>query len=579
MILAAVLPLRSIGLFVLEDAPQSPKLHPIGESMPTTSSGAQAAPSGKPPLIDIDIGLYFDLPTLNRLCWQAIEEQNDPPTIFDYGSNMVRVRYDFHDDSPIIQAMSESIMRHELSEMGHWVRTKIDKKTGAIDLLEARPLKDVVQNVIASRVIPLPRLNRIVGVPVFAPDKTLITEPGYNKASGIIYAPSRGYKSLSVPDVITNTHIDDAKKLIEELICDFPFACDDAGDSPDHDNAIALLLLPFVRDLIEGQTPLHLFDAPMPGSGKGLLTQCLLWPAFGGITGFSLPAHDDELRKTITAMLVACRPVIWIDNVTRPINSEGLSSVLTLDVWDDRVLEGSVLANAKNRAVWVMTGNNITLTRDNARRSIRIRLIPQTDKPEERKGFKHKNLKGWVKQNRAELVWAAHVLCKNAIQQQLPMPKSQIVGSYEPWSEIMGSILECSGYSQFLGNHRVLLDNCNTKAQTLSLFALRWFEDFGDSVVTAGDLLKIAESIDGIINTKSDIEQARKSSLGSWLKSQHEIITEYNDSNDPSLTQSFRIIDLGIDKKGLRQRGVRIFQLEPLNGSLNGSSTNNGTLF
>jgi len=55
-------------------------------------------------------------------------------------------------------------------------------------------------------------------------------------------------------------------KLLDSLLGDFPFA-----DQASRANALALLLLPFVRPLIDGPTPLHLIEAAKPGTGKGLL--------------------------------------------------------------------------------------------------------------------------------------------------------------------------------------------------------------------------------------------------------------------------------------------------------------------
>jgi hypothetical protein len=291
------------------------------QSPPPSPPGVQAQPSPQQPpqkrTIDISID---DLPKLNGECWEAIAEQNEPPVLFTHGNGMIRTRYDYHDDNLILDPLNVDVMRHELSLMADWIRTKTSK-AGRVKITITKPPTYLVKDVLASRVIPLPRLSRVVTVPVFAPDGTLITAPGYNKASGVIYAPLRGYVSLTVPNQVTVAHLDEAKELIEELICDFPFACDDAGDSPDHDNAIALLLLPFVRDMINGPTPLHLIEAPIQGSGKGLLASSLLCPGFGEIIGSPPPQDDIELKKFITTKIHECAPLIYFDNVDKHIES------------------------------------------------------------------------------------------------------------------------------------------------------------------------------------------------------------------------------------------------------------------
>lgn len=524
---------------------------------PTLPPADQVADqSGKPDKLIISV-VVKDLPVLNAQCWRAIAEQDDPPCLFTRSNGIIRVRYDYHDDAAIVEPIDTFILRHELSKFAEWV----GKKGKTVD-----PPVWLVKEVIASRVVPLPRFSRVTTVPVFGPDGSLITQPGYNKASGVVYAPPRGYQSLSVPDTITSDNLAEAKKIIEELLQDFPFACDEAGDSPDHDNAIALMLLPFVRDMIDAPTPLHLFEASMPGSGKGLLAKVLLWPALGRVEGMPLDEEEAEVRKIITSAIHKGASLIWFDNVNHPITSASLAAALTMDTWNDRVLGASELANAKIRAIWVLAANNVTMSGEIARRTIRMRIAPLTDRPEERTGFLHDNLVEWVAENRPRLVWAAHVLCKNAIQRGLPKPKSKVVASFERWSRVMGSILECAGYTQFLKNYRALLDGSNTERQALSIFAITWHEwaeREGKRLVTTGELVPIADGVDGIL-VKGNTDRARQTSLGRWLASKHEVVTEYicEDQSKPIGTYRFRIMNRGVGKG--RNRGSQTWEIELL---------------
>jgi putative DNA primase/helicase len=45
--------------------------------------------------------------------------------------------------------------------------------------------------------------------------------------------------------------------ILDDLLCDFPFVSD-----ANRAHAVARFLLPFVRELISGPTPLHLIEAP-----------------------------------------------------------------------------------------------------------------------------------------------------------------------------------------------------------------------------------------------------------------------------------------------------------------------------
>ena len=207
---------------------------PPPSAPPPSHQNAPPSPHNRPPRRQIDVSLD-DMPALNKEAWEAISEQNDPPILFIHGDGLIRARYDYHDDSLIPDQLGPDVMRHELSQMADWIKTTVNKKTGVPKVMVTKPPLFLVKDVLASRVIPLPRLHRVVSVPVFAPDGSLLTTPGYNKASGVIYAPPRGYKSLPVPDKIMPADLDKAKILIEEVLQDFPFSANPAGDSADHD--------------------------------------------------------------------------------------------------------------------------------------------------------------------------------------------------------------------------------------------------------------------------------------------------------------------------------------------------------
>ncbi len=512
-----------------------------------------------------------DLPLKTAEAWQAIEEQNNPPTLFVYGGGVVRARYDYHDDTLILDPINTDIMRHELAEMAVWVKANGTKSS---------PPMKVVRNVIASRVIALPKLQRTVSVPVFAPNGSLQTTPGYNPDAYLIYAPPRGFTALDVPDKVTQGHVDDAKKLIEELIQDFPFASDNAGDSPDHDNAIGLMLLPFVREMINGPTPLHLIEASMEGSGKGLLVKSLLYPGLGDIYGAPQPENDTELKKLLTAKIRAFSPLIYIDNVSRPISSGEFAAALTMDIWDDRILGESKTTNAQIRALWVMTGNNVAMSREITRRTLRVRLTPQTDRPEERQDFQHPDQVEWYTDNRPQLIWACHVICKWAIQQRLPRMRVKTIGTYERFCRIMGSILECAGYNHFLCNYREVQAGSNSERDALALFAMTWYEwlerqkgsllangkDPIDTATTT-DLWGLVKNIEGLPIQGRD-EQGKIKSLGKWLKSKHEVIVEYvdEDPTNPIGSYKFKILNRGQgkgDQRGSNVWGIEIFETTP----------------
>jgi hypothetical protein len=216
---------------------------------------------------------------------------------------------------------------------------------------------------------PSPPLTRVTETPAFAPDGSLQTIPGYHPASQTFYAPPPGLHVHDVPARPSKVDLGVAKALILEVLADFPFV-----SQADEAHAIALFLLPYVRDLIPGATPNHLIEAPTPGSGKGLLADVLLRPATGQHVGIVTEARDDEeWRKRLTSRLREARTVLLLDNVRRPLDSGQLAAALTGLVWEDRLLGTNETIRVPVRCVWVTTANNPLLSLEMARRSIRIR--------------------------------------------------------------------------------------------------------------------------------------------------------------------------------------------------------------
>jgi hypothetical protein len=113
---------------------------------------------------------------------------------------------------------------------------------------------------------------RVVYTPVFAGTGELVATPGYHLNTGIfVFAPPDLDGFLESIGDIANPSKDDLQGALEVLLeplCDFPFV-----SQADRAHTLALILLPFVRELIDGPTPLHGIFKPAPGTGGTLLAE------------------------------------------------------------------------------------------------------------------------------------------------------------------------------------------------------------------------------------------------------------------------------------------------------------------
>ena len=190
----------------------------------------------------------------------ALVAANDPPQTFVRGGKLVRVASD-EDGRPSVQNMTQDMLRGVLARVADFVSTS-EKR----DEVNISPPHTVVADLLT---LPewkeLPPLAGVVTAPVFAADGTLCDTPGYHAVSRLYHHQTEGF---ALPDTTpTPKNVDAALHLLRiELLGDFPFA-----DAASEANALGLLLLPYVRYMIDGATPLHLINSPAAGTGKGLL--------------------------------------------------------------------------------------------------------------------------------------------------------------------------------------------------------------------------------------------------------------------------------------------------------------------
>ena len=115
-----------------------------------------------------------------------------------------------------------------------------------------------------------------------------------------------------IPTRPTPAEIAAARALIcEDLLGDFPFV------SPaERAHAVALLLLGFLRGMIDGPTPLHLIEKPTPGTGATLMVDAIATILTGaGASVMTEGRDDDEWRKRVTAKLRQIPAILLIDNL------------------------------------------------------------------------------------------------------------------------------------------------------------------------------------------------------------------------------------------------------------------------
>jgi hypothetical protein len=290
-------------------------------------------------------------------------------------------------------------------------------------------------------------------------------------------------------------------------VVDFPFV----GHGRTH--TLAALLLPFVRAVIKGPTPLHLFEKPEAGTGATLLVELIGYIVLGHSIPTITEAHNtDEFTRKIHSTLRAGPTAVFLDNLRTHVNSVALVVALTNELFADRIVGRSEIEAVPIGCLWMAGANNPSLSREMVRRTIPIRMDAQMENPHLRTDFRNPGLREWVKENHALLVWAMLTLIRAWFAAGCPKGARKL-GKYESYCEVIGGILDVAGVPGFLDfpeEQSRLEDDETDLAPLIPL----WQAKFGFNIVSTADLFGLQPELD--LGGKTDIEQ--KIRLGKLLR-------------------------------------------------------------
>lgn len=461
------------------------------------------------------------------------------PEVFMVGGNPVRLMTRDAGGNPQWEAMTPDRMRNHLAHLADWVNV-LTKADGSQTIKPSKPPLDVVKNLLAETTLPLPVVDRLVTTPIFTADGTLVAEAGYSNLGRVYLQPT--VQVPPVPNQPTKEVVAFAKKLLlEELLGDFPFV-----SVADRNHAVAALLLPVVRDIIDGPTPFHLISATAKGSGKTLLASTILHINTGTVSLLPDTRNRDEIRKRIVASLATGTSVLALDNLSGHLNSSALASILTAPVVDDRELGYTRMLRLSNRVLWLGTSNGITMSDELRRRTVPIQLDAHMEEPHTRRpsDFRYPDLMGWVKDRRRHLVWALLVLVRHWQAVGSPMGTPSL-GSFECWALVLGGILEAAGIPGFLTNIKEWsASGADPVTEGWRLFGQAWYGKYASVHVKVGDLLSVYDGIGDDFLDLGWSDAARNSKLGKELTAKRGAVIGAYTITIPATKQGSKVYSL-----------------------------------
>ena len=411
---------------------------------------------------------------------EILREYDGEPLIYQKNGRLVRVK--FMEERAQMDYFTKDTLAVTLNEYADFYKARETKE--GVFFTSMEPPLYLAKGILYAPRHHVPSLDFISASPLFAPDGSVAMEQGYNpKVKAYLHLAD----DLKVTDAEidpTPENVEKSKTLIEEMIAEFPFE----GEAS-RENAISLLLLPFLRPLINAEIPLYVCDSSDPGTGKGLLIDSLLTPYLSHRPISNSEITGDEWRKQLTTLLEHNPDVIYFDNA-HTLDSTALASALTKGFWQDRRLGKNELVTSEIRAIFVANGNNVDISGEITRRVVWIRMVPNTEDPEERE-FRIADLRQWVADHRRELIIAALTLINNWVKGGMREGELRL-GSFERWAAIMSGVMTANGYDQFMTNIPQLKSRVDKNRSAMREFVTAWHNEHGTHEVTASQLFRLA---------------------------------------------------------------------------------------
>ena len=405
--------------------------------------------------------------------------------------------------TPTIAPLTPATLHSHLTEIARW--EAFDNRSRL--WVAKEPAKQVVSAL--AEAMEWPGVEPIAGiteVPVMRADGSVLDRPGYDRATGYLYLSQGAFEPIQ--DTPSRTDAVAALAELREVWADFPFRTENDRYVP-----IAALLSLVARPAVVGNVPLFAFDAPLKGTGKTLAIDAV------GVISTGRPSYklnwtgnEDEQEKQLSSYARTRAALVNFDNASTPIRGAALERVITSRGRVAlRVLGSSTIEEHVWRPVLFVSGNQLKITSDMTRRTIKCRMVPPDEKPSERPlgTFAHTDLLGWCREHREKLIDAALTLLRAYVVAGRPAVISGNRGGFEEWIALVASAIKWAGGGDVLA----CWDHDDEDEDTVSAHEalLAWWETRWPQGVSAREALTELQAVSvgfGASNDKARVLDA-----------------------------------------------------------------------
>lgn len=387
--------------------------------------------------------LFYTRP-LGEVCRTVADHLRGRNLLFRRGRELVTI-----DHEGIPELMTPNRFRSWLEVIGGLLPAAGSTKDGKVR--QAQLPSDIAAVVIASDEVrvKMPELKKVnpVRLPIWNGNELELAPDGYHSPTKTFTIPG----SLPYPE---DTDPKAAVKRLRELLEFFPWG---AGEPVAVQ--VAAMLTVYCRRLFSGNSPLFVWNSNVGGAGKSRLSDLVLCPIFGAPTSFGYDQWDQkELKSTLDAVAASGADYLRFDDFALPpgkqLKSNHLNRWMTADHWETRIFGSNTSTfKAELETTTVITGTKLDLEAQLRRRALFVDLF-STDQLAERKLPEEAVIltKKLVESEafRAEILGILWSLVRSWSEAGRPRTKEKKLDSFEPWSELIPSIVEFHGFGNAL---------------------------------------------------------------------------------------------------------------------------------
>jgi putative DNA primase/helicase len=222
-----------------------------------------------------------------------------------------------------------------------------------------------------------PTVKGVITTPTLRPDYSILSEPGYDKATRLYLMPDKTLVMPDIPEHPTKKQAAEAIELLDALLVGFPFVSD-----VDRSVALSALITPVCRGAM-AVSPLHAFRANTAGTGKSFIADVA-----SAITSsrpcpvISAGRNMDEMDKRLVGLLLSGSPILSIDNVNGSIGSDLLCQAAERPLLRLRGLGKSDIIEVESNATIFANGSGFAVEGDMTRRTLVSDLDAEEERPE-----------------------------------------------------------------------------------------------------------------------------------------------------------------------------------------------------